>query len=142
MLLTRPPRKQVSFRLACVKPAASVRSEPGSNSSIVLKVWLTVSLCHNFFGYLRDLLSAYQWPIQCKTSWIRRMYFVENKTLFVLTIPTVSTFSLLQDFDPVLTAPWIYPMGRFVSKFFINFFDWKDKIWILKRTACFILRVL
>ena len=51
------------------------------------------------------------------------MYFVENKVHIKRTIPTVSTFSLLQDFDPVLTAPWIYPMERFVSKFFINFFS-------------------
>ena len=53
MLLTRPPRKQVSFRLACVKPAASVRSEPGSNSPIVFVKFELIWL-------LRDLLLAYQ----------------------------------------------------------------------------------
>ena len=42
MLLTRPPLDAyqqagiVSARLACVKPAASVRSEPGSNSQVDL----------------------------------------------------------------------------------------------------------
>ena len=34
MLLTRLPLPLRSVRLACVKPAASVRSEPGSNSQI------------------------------------------------------------------------------------------------------------
>ena len=32
------------------------------------------------------------------------MYFVENEVLYESTIPTVSTFLLLQDFDPVSTA--------------------------------------
>ena len=52
---------------------------------------------------------------------------MENEILYKSTIPTVSTFLLLQDFDPVLTAPWIYPMERFVSKFFINFFLTESK---------------
>ena len=34
MLLTRLPLSLRSVRLACVKPAASVRSEPGSNSHV------------------------------------------------------------------------------------------------------------
>jgi hypothetical protein len=34
VLLTRLPLPLRSVRLACVKPAASVRSEPGSNSQI------------------------------------------------------------------------------------------------------------
>ena len=36
MLLTRPPLSRRIVRLACVKPAASVRSEPGSNSQVEL----------------------------------------------------------------------------------------------------------
>ena len=34
MLLTRPPLPLLAVRLACVKHAASVRSEPGSNSQV------------------------------------------------------------------------------------------------------------
>ena len=34
MLLTRPPLPLRGARLACVRPAASVRSEPGSNSQV------------------------------------------------------------------------------------------------------------
>ncbi|CAN0579193.1 unnamed protein product, partial [Ectocarpus sp. 12 AP-2014] len=33
-LLTRPPLTRRCARLACVRPAASVRSEPGSNSQV------------------------------------------------------------------------------------------------------------
>ena len=33
-LLTRPPLPRKGARLACVRPAASVRSEPGSNSQV------------------------------------------------------------------------------------------------------------
>lgn len=40
MLLTRLPLPLRGVRLACVKPAASVRSEPGSNSPIVFLVCL------------------------------------------------------------------------------------------------------
>ena len=46
MLLTRPPLDAweqapiVSVRLACVRHAASVQSEPGSNSSVKLVVAL------------------------------------------------------------------------------------------------------
>ena len=36
MLLTRPPLSRRIVRLACVRPAASVRSEPGSNSQVEL----------------------------------------------------------------------------------------------------------
>ena len=36
MLLTRPPLPLLTVRLACVKHAASVRSEPGSNSQVHL----------------------------------------------------------------------------------------------------------
>ena len=35
-LLTRPPLLRRAVRLACVRPAASVRSEPGSNSQVEL----------------------------------------------------------------------------------------------------------
>ena len=46
VLLTRAPLKprRTPARLACVKPAASVRSEPGSNSPVcilVLNSWLS-----------------------------------------------------------------------------------------------------
>ena len=42
VLLTRPPLPLLTVRLACVKHAASVRSEPGSNSQVhpVLKLRL------------------------------------------------------------------------------------------------------
>ena len=42
VLLTRLPLPLRGVRLACVKPAASVRSEPGSNSQIesLILVWL------------------------------------------------------------------------------------------------------
>jgi hypothetical protein len=36
VLLTRPPLPLRGARLACVRPAASVRSEPGSNSQVQL----------------------------------------------------------------------------------------------------------
>ena len=36
MLLTRPPLGLLPARLACVKLAASVRSEPGSNSPVMV----------------------------------------------------------------------------------------------------------
>ena len=36
MLLTRAPLTLRSVRLACVRPAASVRSEPGSNSQVTV----------------------------------------------------------------------------------------------------------
>ena len=39
MLLTRPPLPLLGARLACVKPAASVRSEPGSNSQVMILSW-------------------------------------------------------------------------------------------------------
>ena len=41
MLLTRLPLPLRSVRLACVRPAASVRSEPGSNSQVKLRFDLT-----------------------------------------------------------------------------------------------------
>ena len=37
MLLTRPPLPLRGVRLACVKPAASVRSEPESNSQVEVR---------------------------------------------------------------------------------------------------------
>ena len=46
-LLTRPPLTRRCARLACVRPAASVRSEPGSNSQVETPcgVSLTLNLC-------------------------------------------------------------------------------------------------
>ena len=41
MLLTRPPLSRRIVRLACVRPAASVRSEPGSNSQVELTLILS-----------------------------------------------------------------------------------------------------
>jgi hypothetical protein len=38
VLLTRAPLPLRSVRLACVRPAASVRSEPGSNSQVRLQI--------------------------------------------------------------------------------------------------------
>ena len=38
MLLTRLPLPLRGVRLACVRPAASVRSEPGSNSQVVMRI--------------------------------------------------------------------------------------------------------
>ena len=61
-LLTRAPLGLLPARLACVRPAASVRSEPGSNSpvlypgprfvakrSIRLKLYLNFRNCYQFF---------------------------------------------------------------------------------------------
>ena len=49
MLLTRPPLPLLTVRLACVKHAASVRSEPGSNSQVhpVLKLLLALKQNEN-----------------------------------------------------------------------------------------------
>jgi hypothetical protein len=38
VLLTRLPLPLRGVRLACVRPAASVRSEPGSNSQVVMRI--------------------------------------------------------------------------------------------------------
>ena len=67
-LLTRPPLGLLPARLACVRPAASVRSEPGSNSPVwypgplpVAKrgsnsnLYLNVRNCYQFF---KDRTSA------------------------------------------------------------------------------------
>ena len=43
VLLTRSPLFRRSVRLACVKPAASVRSEPGSNSPVCILINSTES---------------------------------------------------------------------------------------------------
>ena len=60
---------------------------------------------------------------------LEEKYIAENNILYKSTISTVPTFLLLQDFNPVLTAPWIYPVERIMSKFFYYFFDW-DKRWV------------
>ena len=43
VLLTRPPREYFPVRLACVKLLASVHSEPGSNSLILILYWIVDS---------------------------------------------------------------------------------------------------
>ena len=47
MLLTRPPLPLLTVRLACVKHAASVRSEPGSNSQVHPVLKLSLALKQN-----------------------------------------------------------------------------------------------
>ena len=42
-LLTRPPLTRRCARLACIRPAASVRSEPGSNSQVEKHKCLTLT---------------------------------------------------------------------------------------------------
>jgi hypothetical protein len=50
VLLTRPPlinpRRDLFARLACVRHAASVRPEPGSNSQFKSFLFLKVSFAH------------------------------------------------------------------------------------------------
>ena len=63
MLLTRyaPLRRSPAYvianipaapRLACVKPAASVHPEPGSNSSLYISIYLFLQLVLQLFLYL------------------------------------------------------------------------------------------
>jgi hypothetical protein len=83
--VTHPSAKEteIPFRLACVKPAASVRSEPGSNSSIIFEslkdsfslskfVWLFYEICYLL---INDRCNA--------TLWLVALYFMENKIYLV-----------------------------------------------------------
>ena len=53
MLLTRPPLVLLPARLACMRHAINVRSEPGSNSPLIL-----YNLWSETFGWLADVVST------------------------------------------------------------------------------------
>jgi hypothetical protein len=55
VLLTRLPLPLRGVRLACVKPAASVRSEPGSNSQVET-FNLAIYAGHAYFELTRTLI--------------------------------------------------------------------------------------
>ena len=71
MLLTRPPLSRRTVRLACVRPAASVRSEPGSNSQVELTSDI-VPLVRRLVGvvHLRSLLTSSHSNQPAEADWI------------------------------------------------------------------------
>ena len=89
ILLTRPPlssdRSQILVRLACMKHAASVRPEPGSNSP------LSESLCPSPLllkaARLRFIYASFRYRIFCLES------FFEINKLYLLTIITYCSHS-------------------------------------------------
>ena len=115
MLLPRSPlsfyfRPRRSFhknhvRLACVKHAASVRPEPGSNSLLKVRL-LSLTFCYTkllFFFVLSKFLSLYeivnvsQQPLHYTTSFFGCQHFFK---IFLLKIFNKS--------DPVFTGSLLY----------------------------------
>ena len=97
-------------RLACVKPAASVHPEPGSNSSLYNNITLSLSLTLQF------LQKNQRFSINCISS--------------VLASCTVSVFSMnfiYQTWGPFSTPFFVWDCkGRhfsFTSKLFLNIFS-------------------
>ena len=74
-LLTRPPLTRRFARLACVRPAASVRSEPGSNSQVEKHrcLSLTFEPLHIFNALPLRYLSADKSTHNHSTAWSTRL---------------------------------------------------------------------
>ena len=133
MLLTRSP---LSFhflsrrlfhknhvRLACVKHAASVRPEPGSNSLLKVRL-LSLTFCYTkllFFFVLSKFLSLYeifnvsQQPLHYTTFLFGCQHFFES--FFKKFFNQISKKS-----DPALTGSLLYQLFNLLSTLFKNFF--------------------
>ena len=112
-LLTRPPlsifRKTYFVRLACVRHAASVRPEPGSNSRLIFLLKITHSII-----YLSLLL------LFCS---------------FLLELSKVSYAVLLSRFLPSLATAWlVYHISTMLSTAIFFFFSYLLEISLL----CFV----
>ena len=80
-LLTRPPlsthRSEILVRLACMKHAASVRPEPGSNSPLSEIFFLTTLSCLDSFRF------AWLSPLRCLSSFFK-LTGIYSSSLFLL----------------------------------------------------------
>ena len=111
----------LAVRLACLRRAASVRSEPGSNSpwllkpnrssAITISVFLTNSYFLNWFRMVSLTKHLKRWSILT----------LSKPYLFFLSFPVVSNIvSLLCDGDSYIIR--IFSYGQCLNPFFLHFF--------------------
>ena len=137
MLLTRSPlsfrfRPRRAFhknhvRLACVKHAASVRPEPGSNS--LLKVRL-LSLTFLHLNYCFSLYSQSFYHYMKFLMFHNNHYIIQQHFLVVNTFLKNFLLNFYKKSDPVFTGSLLYQLLECLSILFFNVFCIKSYIFI------------
>ena len=113
-------------RLACVKPAASVHPEPGSNSSLSL-IFFVISL---FLWNTTALSLPYSWLIAINNSmysfYPSNAFPFISRPCFVFGFANVHIFSFVQHFYKTFFSMWAfsseYQRNNFSNFFFFTWF--------------------
>ena len=154
-LLTRPPlsilfhlQKQAfsksvkdSARLACVRHAASVHPEPGSNSQIIFLTdssvlnhlwifWFLLQIHHRYFTVCFSGLYHLMWLTQIfkLTSYMNVIanLIYNSYSLFNFQCPSATLRSSASQRRSAIVTLWISSVNPFFQKFFKNFL-WCDR---------------